>query len=284
MSLPLVSIYIVTWNRLALLKRALTSALNQSYHNTEIIVSDNGSSDGTAEYIRAMQQKHPNIRYLQHPTNLGACFARNAAIKTCQGQYITGLDDDDEMLSNRIESLMAAYKPHYAFAFADDLYQKNGRLTKGGKRKKHPSLNDLLFRNCVGNQVFSEKYKFIDAGLFDTQLTAAQDYDMWLRMIRLFGPATKANKRSQIIHLDHEQRISTNNWGKFSGYLHFYRKHKALMSNRHRAHQLLMTKSLCRIKIHPQMYWRLFSPHCLRAKAGILWRNIIKPRMGEHHG
>lgn len=90
----LVTIYIPTKNRLDLLKRAIKSVRDQTYSNIELIVVDDGSKDGTREYLEK-EHEAGLLRAIFHQESLGACVARNAAIELSQGEFITGLDDDD---------------------------------------------------------------------------------------------------------------------------------------------------------------------------------------------
>lgn len=123
----LVSVYIVTMNRLNLFQRALESVLCQDYNQLEIIIVDNGSSDGTVEYIRSLADFINGVRIVSFllPENKGACYARNYAIKNANGHFITGLDDDDYFTPNRISAFMSNYDSKYAFIFADDIFFKS---------------------------------------------------------------------------------------------------------------------------------------------------------------
>ena len=102
----LVSVYIPTYNRLNLLKRAIESVRKQSYKNLEIIIVDDGSKDGTVEYLEAISKVDKRIIYFLKKKNTGACESRNIALKNASGYFITGLDDDDYFLENRIEKFV----------------------------------------------------------------------------------------------------------------------------------------------------------------------------------
>jgi len=99
---PLVTVYIPTYNRLELLKRAVKSVLDQDYSNIELIVVDDGSSDGTVDYLECVSQADQRVRYFVNEVNSGACVSRNKAIWAEKGEFITGLDDDDYFLNDRI--------------------------------------------------------------------------------------------------------------------------------------------------------------------------------------
>jgi glycosyltransferase involved in cell wall biosynthesis len=89
---PKVSVYIPTKNRPVMLKRAIDSVLAQDYPNVEVVVSDDGSTDNTPEFMDDYCKQYNNIIYLRSETSHGACHARNKAILASTGEFITGLD------------------------------------------------------------------------------------------------------------------------------------------------------------------------------------------------
>ena len=112
---PLVTVYIPTHNRCQLLKRAVDSVLKQSYQHIELIIVDDASVDDTEYYLSELVTQHANIRFFKQKHAKGACVARNIAINDAKGELITGLDDDDEYLPERIADLVANYDEGYAF-------------------------------------------------------------------------------------------------------------------------------------------------------------------------
>lgn len=105
-SKPLVSVVIPTYHRSAVLVRAIESVLKQTYPNIEIlVVDDNG--EGSDEQIRSYNAVFPKynerVIYLTHKENKGGSAARNTGWMHAKGDYITFLDDDDEIASNKIE-------------------------------------------------------------------------------------------------------------------------------------------------------------------------------------
>ena len=100
--MELVTVIITTHNRSDKLKNAIRSVLNQTYVNIEIIVVDDYSSDDTELTIKEFISKYNNIKYYRLDKPSGANVARNIGIMNANGIYITGLDDDDVMLENRI--------------------------------------------------------------------------------------------------------------------------------------------------------------------------------------
>ncbi len=235
---PLVSVLITTHNRSDLLKRAIESALHQTYKTLEVIVIDDGSTDDTEEVVNEYLKQHDNLKYLKHSEAKGANVARNNGIRHAQGTYIAGLDDDDEFSEDYIETLVNAYDDNYSCVVAGTkviMPRKTILLTK----KEIIDLNHLLYFNDVGNQVLVKKENLIKAGLFDEALPACQDYDMWVRLISVCGPAKGVNQALQLMYQDHDKnRISTMSQKKFKGYFMFYKKHKHKMNREQRKSQL----------------------------------------------
>lgn len=94
MAQPLVSILLTTYNRADLLPRAMESVLLQSWHNWELIVLDDGSTDHTSTVLEEFHARDARIRIFRHE-NMGPSRSRNRGLKESFGDYITILDSDD---------------------------------------------------------------------------------------------------------------------------------------------------------------------------------------------
>lgn len=103
---PLVTIGIPTYNRKELLKRALDSALKQTYKNIDILISDNHSNDGTEEMMKEYVEKDSRIRYFRQEENKGIGFQGKFLLENSIGEYYCGLCDDDYISENYIEECM----------------------------------------------------------------------------------------------------------------------------------------------------------------------------------
>ncbi len=99
---PLISIGITSFNSLSTLPRAVNSALNQDYPNKEIIIVDDGSTDGSVDYLLKIAKEHSNIRLFFHEKNIGCAGARNTIISNANGVFLAFFDDDDESFRERI--------------------------------------------------------------------------------------------------------------------------------------------------------------------------------------
>lgn len=99
---PAVSIILPTFNREKLLKRAVNSVLNQTFKNWELLIIDDGSSDGTFLLINEFQKESEKIRYLKHP-NKKLPLSLNTGIQASCGDFITFLGSDDEYKPEHLE-------------------------------------------------------------------------------------------------------------------------------------------------------------------------------------
>lgn len=224
---PLVTVYIASRNRAALLERALASIERQGRDDIEVIVVDDASSDDTPRLLAQWEAQH-RLRWFRNENQTGACAARNIAINAARGRYVIGLDDDDEMLPRRISWLLRALRPDDAFVCASDVIVSPGharwRIVPGRIDRRA-----ILSRNVVGNQVLAERVKVAACGGFDESLPAAQDYDLWIRMVLAHGPARGTRRVLQRIHAHVDDARISLSASRRRGYWMVYRKHRHQM-------------------------------------------------------
>jgi glycosyltransferase involved in cell wall biosynthesis len=116
---PLVSVVLIFWNAAAFLHEAIESVLAQSYPCRELLLVDDGSSDGSTEIARQYAAHHPGqVRYFEHAghANLGMSASRNLGIRQAQGSYVAFLDADDMWFSSALEDQVAILQAHPAAA------------------------------------------------------------------------------------------------------------------------------------------------------------------------
>ncbi len=182
--MPLFSVIIPSCNRREMLKSALDSVLNQSFRDYEVIVVDDGSSDGTDEMIASFGKA---VKYL-YQKNSGVSSARNLGIRSASSPYIALLDSDD--LWNKEKLLKDAQfikdNPEIKIHQSEDIWIRSGKRVNPGKKhiKKEgwifPESLDLCMispSSAVLSRDLFEKY-----GFFDENLQACEDYDLWLRI------------------------------------------------------------------------------------------------------
>lgn len=210
---PLVTIYIPTYNRVDLLKRAVESVRNQTYTNLEIIIVDDCSTDTTHKYLKEISDLDQRIRYFIKEKNSGACVSRNIAIKNASGEYITGLDDDDYFLENRIEIFIKNREKleNYLFLYGSVIYEKNKIKRKQGKiRLGEVNFNDMKYMNHVGNQIFCKK-AILEKHGFNTNLRVWQDWNCWASILKDGGTGCLIDCYTYVLDDSDHARITNDN-------------------------------------------------------------------------
>lgn len=107
-----VSIIMPAFNAADTIGEAIASAINGTHQNLEILVIDDGSTDGTANTVLDMAQKDQRIKYHKNQTNLGAYKSRNVMLQAATGQFIAFLDSDDTWEPNKLEECLKMLKQH----------------------------------------------------------------------------------------------------------------------------------------------------------------------------
>lgn len=179
-----VSVVIPTYNRREELKKAIQSVLSQTESSFEILVCDDGSSDGTPEMVNAW----PDTRVQLISGPRGGCPAvpRNRGIKHAKGEWIAFLDDDDIWVENKIETQINAANLHGKLVVSSNAYRVRGNSCKLFHLNKVPqelTARHLLSSNyiitssiIIHNTILKETPYFPE----DKQFTAYEDYMLWL--------------------------------------------------------------------------------------------------------
>lgn len=232
-----VSIYIPTHNRPEMLDRALASIVGQSYKNFQVLVCNDGSSKSYKYVIDKYRALLDNFVYLENETPRGACFSRNRLINIAEGEYITGLDDDDEFLERRLEDFLTSlHLDKYTFLAAGHFTKTSSGTFKQSVDEGIISLPKLLSKNIVGNQIFTKTAYLIESGGFDERMPAWQDYDAWVMLTKKLGDGYKIQKYNYRWNIDHEEnRISNSSKAKL-GYELFIYKHASILTKRNLNH------------------------------------------------
>jgi glycosyltransferase involved in cell wall biosynthesis len=183
MSEPLVSVIVPTSNRLAFLKQAIASVRTQSFPDWELIVSDNGSTDGTVEWLA----EQDDVILLTAPTPTGAAPARNMGIEIARGRLLAFLDDDDIWLPTTLESLIRldSYERCFAAVGARMRPGRSGRY----ERLWHPmSLMErdvwqevLAEWNPTPSQTIFRRDVLVEMGGFPSELWPSDDRAVFAR-------------------------------------------------------------------------------------------------------
>jgi glycosyltransferase involved in cell wall biosynthesis len=184
-ALPLVSVIIPTYNRAALVQEAVASVLAQTCRDFELLVVDDGSTDGTAAALTPLAGQ---INLLRHPSRRGVSAARNTGIAAARGVWLALLDSDDLWLPEKLARQLAylAAHPELELCQTEETWVRRGvrvnpPLThrKAGGRIFFQSLERCLVSPSA---VILHRRLLKKHGAFDEDLPAAEDYDLWLRL------------------------------------------------------------------------------------------------------
>jgi glycosyltransferase involved in cell wall biosynthesis len=191
-SAPLVSVVLPTRDRRDLLPRAIESVQKQSYPNWELLIVDDGSVDGTAEFLAGLAGER--VRCFRHH-GAGACAARNVALAQVRGDLIAYLDDDNMMHPAWLKAVVWGFEQRpeasvlYGAYVVDDAFRIN--------RKKTGDLPRLFFlpydhhavarRNIADMGCIAHRAGLPEAR-FDESLREMGDWDLFLRLTRTAPP------------------------------------------------------------------------------------------------
>jgi glycosyltransferase involved in cell wall biosynthesis len=192
---PLISVIMPAYNAEKYIAGSIQSVIDQTYSNWELIVVDDGSTDGTAAIVRAFSANDLRIRYVfQENQRLGK--ARNTGVTNAYGQLIAFLDSDDLWMSKKlvlqVQTLEATnadviYTDGFIFADNDPAVQTGTLSVICGRIEGANMLDLLLIHNGIAVlSVLMRRKMFDEAGPFEESLPyhGSEDYDLWLKAAR----------------------------------------------------------------------------------------------------
>lgn len=188
---PRVSVVIPAYNQANYLTKSIQSAISQTYHNFEIIVVDDGSTDLTPEVSKSFGNR---IRYIRQ-SNLGLGGARNTGIRAAEGEFIGLLDADDEWTPEFLEKTVDQIEsiPNtaavYSFAQAIDSDERSLPQIFGGPVVPPKKLYQTILRAnfLIPSTILIRRPLIIAVGMFEEtnrSIHGCEDWDLWLRVLR----------------------------------------------------------------------------------------------------
>lgn len=259
--LAMVSAIITTHNRSNLLKRAVKSVYDQTYSNIELIVVDDGSTDGTRKWS---EKQGFEYIYIEPGKGNGGNYARNLGIKRAKGKYIAFLDDDDYWMEDKIEKQVTLIESKdcelvHCGRMLEVIEGKNVKLVKA-----LPSFNSggdlsrtILWNICTTTScIMVRKDALLSIELFDENLKFWQEYELTIRLAQR-GSFYYVNEPLVVYRVDKSDVSRLTN--------KFYEWKSAVKYIREKHHNLYC--KLCfseRIKAKV-LYW---TDAMIRAKAG----------------
>lgn len=183
MQKPQISVIIPTFNRGWILQEAIDSVLSQDCVDFELIIIDDGSTDNTLDLLQSYSGR---LKVLQQK-NLGVSAARNLGIKNSCGKYIAFLDSDDLWLPKKLFMQLEFFACHREALICqtEEIWIRNGIRVNPGK--KHKKISGAIFEQSLSlclvspSAVMMDRRLFEEIGMFDENLPACEDYDLWLR-------------------------------------------------------------------------------------------------------
>jgi len=190
------------------------SVLAQTYTNFELTVVDDGSTDDTLDRLTAYGDSIQIIRQ----DNLGASAARNTGIKQARGRYIAFLDSDDLWKPDKLAAQMdlVSRDRSVRVCYTEEIWIRRGRRVN--PRRKHAKHSGWILKEMLPLCLVSPSSVLIArevldrVGLFDESLPACEDYDLWLRIGRLY-PIILIDRPLIVKRGGHDDQLSTTYWG-----------------------------------------------------------------------
>jgi len=207
---PMISVIIPTYNRKEQLLHSIESVFNQTYSNMEIVVVDDGSTDGTRDEIKKI--KDERVRYIYLEQNMGPSGARNIGVKEAKSEFIAFQDSDTKLHPEKLERQMKQMKDgRFGMVYHSyTLNQKIYPLPQIPKNEKEGRIYPyLLYSPMIGTPcMLIKKETFHKTGGFVSQLRCLEDWELSLRIAR----CTEIGFLDEVLleSNDSEQSVSKN--------------------------------------------------------------------------
>lgn len=182
----LVSVVMPAYNAEKYIRQAVSSVLNQTHENLEMIVVDDCSTDHTYEILEDLASGDARIRLFRNEHNSGVAKTRNKGFELCRGEYVALLDSDDLWRQDKIEKQLALARS----GNADIVYCSYAMIDDTGAHSFHDfivpeetNFNDMLVRSCLSCSTAMIKGTTLAKYRFDDQFYH-EDYVLWMQMMR----------------------------------------------------------------------------------------------------
>jgi len=175
-AMPFVSVIIPAYNCERFIAEAVESVRRQDHRPIEIIVVDDGSTDGTSAHVKNLGK---DIRYV-HQSNRGPAAARNRGIEMAKGEVFTFLDADDYWPENKLEIQLAHLRRYPRIEVVLGRIQFTGSLTEADMKIRFDGPDNTMVNINLGSGIF-KRAVFEKVGIFDESLRHFEDHDWFLR-------------------------------------------------------------------------------------------------------
>lgn len=189
---PLFSVIIPAYNASKFIRDTLDSVRNQTFHDNEIVLVNDGSGDDTLEVVNAYFVDYPGLNYkIIDQENRGIGGARNSCIKEARGKFVAFLDADDSWYKEKLERVKEFIdkNTNVDLVCHNENWLENGRVVKESAYGPYQTYADLLFKgNCISTSAtVVRRSKLLEAGLFSENMNfnGVEDHELWLRLSRI---------------------------------------------------------------------------------------------------
>lgn len=189
---PVVSVIIPTYDRLSLLRQAVESVRAQTFADWELVIADDGSTDGTQEYLERLACEDNRIHALSLPHSGTATVARTVGVSAARGEWLAFLDSDDLWLPRKLEVQLRETLRHPECGWSYTAYQhvdSAGNEIPGRPPLASPPRSGWVLEGLVTFTVAAaiptlmvRRAMFDEIGGFDQALVLRSDYDLALRL------------------------------------------------------------------------------------------------------
>lgn len=209
MSVPRVSVIMPVYNGEKYLRSAVDSILRQTFRDFELMVVDDGSTDGTSGILTSIRD--PRLKVLRQPSNMGVAAALNRAMFEARGEFVLRMDSDDLAVRNRLELQVRFLEAHPEVALCGGSVKRFGEV-RGIVR--YPGTRAGIQAQMLFNPPFAHpavawrRSAFDELGLcYEDEIPTAEDYDLWVRACRVLEAA---NMDPVLLHyrVDHKVKLS----------------------------------------------------------------------------
>lgn len=187
---PKVTVLIPVLNRERFVDDAIRSVVEQDFEDLEIVVVDDGSTDGTAEVLASWARSDPRIVVVTSPTNQGIPAALNLGLSHARGEYVARLDSDDMLRHGRLaaQATLLDMRPDVVLVSCSyDIVDAAGTYLGTWRSEEPHEVVALLlgFVNVIGGggQVMFRRADVLDLGGFSLRYPTVEDYDLWVRLL-----------------------------------------------------------------------------------------------------
>lgn len=283
---PLISIIVPNFNCLPYLNSCLNSIDRQTQSRTEIIFIDDGSTDGSREFLMELTRSRDDVRLILE-NGVGPGAARNIGVQIAEGDYLAFLDADDQWTDNKLARQVAfmvenqdvtlsftnyehiSDADHKAIIPCFDFWPEfKHQVLQAGTTTNYrilPSATGALFKeNVVGtSSVMCRKDAFIAVGGFDTNLPSASDWDLWLKLSKVGDVAFTAEV--QMNYLVRAGSVSRNQQTRIQAMETIAQRHvedaKLQCSNAQRFVKERLLDAYCELFSTENRYWPRLLKH-----------------------